>query len=200
MTNISNIGGSTRVGSSGDAQAQRGISAEQFLDILIAELRYQNPMEPMKNHELMQQMTQIRNLQATNTLVEQLQRMTSGMELASAAELVGEPVYGYAENGTRVVGEVQGLWTQNGRVNLVVEGFPLLPVDNVECSGIDLTEAVALIGDRIRGHTRLGAPALGVVVDVVIRQGRVNLLLDNYQILPLENVEEVIEEAPDDGQ
>ena len=182
-----------------EAQATQEMTNEDFLQLLIAQVQHQNPLEPMKNHELMAQMTEIKSLEATASLVEHLEQMTSGMELASASELVGQPVYGYAEDGTRVVGEVQGLWTQNGKVNLVVEGYPLLPVDNVESSGIDLTAAVALIGCRARGTTAGGFPVTGVVEDLIIRQGKVNLVLDTYQLLPIENVVEVVEEGSDDG-
>ena len=86
----------------------------------------------MKNNELMQQMTQIKNLEATGKLVEQLDRLSEGLEIGSAASLIGRLVSGSAANGQLVQGKVTGLVIQNDEVNLVVDGFPLLPVANVE--------------------------------------------------------------------
>jgi len=133
VSSIYSIDGSgTRASGSGASGAPGEISAEQFLKILISELQNQNPLEPMKNNELMSQMTQIKSLEATSKLVEELGALTTGMKLGSGAQLIGRLVSGKAANGSPVMGKVQGLVVQNGNVNLVIEGYPLLPMDNVE--------------------------------------------------------------------
>jgi len=132
VTEISSISSAVGTTSTSDVDYKGEISPEQFLDILIAELQNQNPLEPMKNNELMQQMTQIKSLQATSDLVEQLTLLSDGMELGSAASLIGKLVSGTAANGQTVQGKVEGLIVENDTVNLVVAGFPLLPLSNVE--------------------------------------------------------------------
>ena len=138
MTELSSIGGAA-ASSSKNGTYKGDISPEQFMDLLIAELQNQNPLEPMKNNELMAQMTQVRSLQATQELVENLSRLTEGMEIGSGASLIGRLVYGKAENGQTVQGKVEGLVIQNDRVNLVISGYPLLPVANVEEVSADVT-------------------------------------------------------------
>ena len=133
MSSIDSLGSASTTASGTNRTAGYGaLSAEQFLDILISELRNQNPLEPMKNNELMSQMTQIKSLEATTKLVEELETLTSGMKLGSGAQLIGKLVSGKAANGLPVLGKVQGLVVEDGNVSLVVEGYPLLPMDNVE--------------------------------------------------------------------
>jgi flagellar basal-body rod modification protein FlgD len=114
------------------AKSAGDMEMSDFINLLITQLQYQNPLEPMKNEELMAQMTQIRSLEATNELTERLGTLSDGMELGSAAGLIGKAVYGKAENGQVVSGEAIGLVKENGVVSLVVEGYPPLPVGNVE--------------------------------------------------------------------
>ena len=132
MTNVESIGSSFSAATSSTSDVPGALSAEEFLNILISELQHQNPLEPMKNSELMSQMTQIKSLEATTQLVEKLGTLSDGMEMGSAAALMGKVVSGRAANGQTVVGKAIGLVRENGQINLIVDGYPALPVKNVE--------------------------------------------------------------------
>ena len=147
MTELSNIGSTAGANSLNDVAYKGEMTSEQFLELLLAELQNQDPMEPMKNNELMAQMTQIKSLEATQDLVENLNRLTEGMEIGSAASLIGKLVSGKADNGITVEGKVEGLVIESDRVNLVVTGYPLLPVANVEQVTVDEASAEEESGD-----------------------------------------------------
>jgi flagellar basal-body rod modification protein FlgD len=136
VTNISSIG-STAAATTGGANSNGEMTTDEFLQILLSEVQNQNPLEPLKNNELMAQMTQIKSLEATSSLVEQLNRLTDGMNLGSAASLIGKLVMGRSASGSAVAGKVEGLVLDDGEVNLVIDGQPLLPVANVEEVTVD---------------------------------------------------------------
>jgi len=131
MSEVSNISSTTAATSANEVEFAGELSADEFLDIMIAELANQNPLEPMENNELMAQMTQIESLNAMNDLVEELALVSDGLGLGSASSLIGKLVYGTAENGVAVQGEVEGLVVENETVKLYVNGY-LLPLANVE--------------------------------------------------------------------
>lgn len=125
MTAVAGISG---VGQ-GTAEAARPangltLKAEDFLQLLAAQLRYQNPLEPLDNVQFMTQLTQFAMLQELVDLKgelqkakEDLQRLQQAVEeekeLSRALSLVGLEVTVRGEDGTRE-GVVTGVRLVNG--------------------------------------------------------------------------------------
>jgi flagellar basal-body rod modification protein FlgD len=65
--------------------APTGYDKDAFMQILVAQMKYQDPMEPTSNTEYISQY-------ATFTQVEQLSNMASAMSLSRASEMVGKTV------------------------------------------------------------------------------------------------------------
>lgn len=65
--------------------APAGYDKDSFLQILVAQMKYQDPMEPTSNTEYI-------NQYATFTQVEQLSNMANAMSLSRASEMVGKTV------------------------------------------------------------------------------------------------------------
>ncbi|MCM1185484.1 MAG: flagellar hook capping protein [Lachnoclostridium sp.] len=63
-----------------------GMDKEAFLQLLVAQMRYQDPLEPTSNTEYISQYAQF-------SQVEQLQNMAGNMELLRASSMVGQEVY-----------------------------------------------------------------------------------------------------------
>ncbi|MCM1325468.1 MAG: hypothetical protein NC094_07900 [Bacteroidales bacterium] len=63
-----------------------GMDKEAFLQLLVAQMRYQDPLEPTSNTEYISQYAQF-------SQVEQLQNMAGNMELLRASAMVGQEVY-----------------------------------------------------------------------------------------------------------
>lgn len=66
--------------------SKNGMDKEAFLQLLVAQMQYQDPLEPTSNTEFVSQYAQF-------SQVEQMQNMAASTELARASSLVGEQVY-----------------------------------------------------------------------------------------------------------
>lgn len=89
---------------------------EQFLKLLVAQMQYQDPLEPTQNSEWVAQM-------ATFSMVESLNDMKSAFQEQSAYSLVGKNVIlntGSDDNANYVRGKVDYITVQNGKLKLSV--------------------------------------------------------------------------------
>ena len=66
--------------------SSNGMDKEAFLQLLVAQMKYQDPLEPTSNTEYISQYAQF-------SQVEQMQNMSSSMDLQRASSLVGKEVY-----------------------------------------------------------------------------------------------------------
>ena len=116
------------------ANASKTLSSDEFIKVLLAEVQNQNPLEPMKNHELLNQMTSIQSLEATTNLSEAIRTMMMQQQILGAGSLIGRWVSGLSLGDGRVSGTVDGVRIQGSDVNLVV-GDSLVPLANIERMG-----------------------------------------------------------------
>ncbi len=72
--------------SSNKAGANNGMDKDAFLQLLVAQMKYQDPLQPTSNTEYISQYAQF-------SQVEQMQSMASSVELQRASQLVGQNVY-----------------------------------------------------------------------------------------------------------
>lgn len=82
------------------------VGVDTFLELMIAELQNQDPLNPLDNSELVQQIGQIREISATNQLTDTLQSIITGQNLATASSLIGQNVSALADDGSMVEGFV----------------------------------------------------------------------------------------------
>jgi len=66
--------------------ANNDMDKDAFLQLLVAQMKYQDPLQPTSNTEYISQYAQF-------SQVEQMQNMSSSMDLQRASSLVGEEVY-----------------------------------------------------------------------------------------------------------
>ena len=69
-----------------ETSANNGMDKDAFLQLLVAQMKYQDPMEPTSNTEYIAQYAQF-------SQVEQMQNMSASMDLQRASQLVGQEVY-----------------------------------------------------------------------------------------------------------
>lgn len=84
----------------------RGVEVDQFLQLMIAELQNQDPLNPMDNSELIQQVNQIRQIGSTNQLVDTLQDVQIGQQLATASAMIGKRIEALTDDGKNLSGVV----------------------------------------------------------------------------------------------
>ena len=112
------------------------ISAMDFLQILVTELMHQDPLDPMDNAALVEQISAIRNLESISRMTEMNKQLLFSSNLSSASALIGRIVEGGSTSGEHIIGVVESVIVDDGQVLLVTQqGF--IPVENV----LGVTEA-----------------------------------------------------------
>ena len=108
---MSRIPAATSIDQTTTTSAQQGpglndLDVDQFLGLLIAELQNQDPLNPMENSELVQQISQIREISATNQLSDTLTSVLLGQNTATASSLIGKRVSALTDDAENVEGVV----------------------------------------------------------------------------------------------
>lgn len=78
-----------------------GLSSDDFMKIVLAELAQQDPLEPSDTGALLDQLASIRAIQADVDLERSLRSLVSQNELASATGFIGRVVSGVSETNER---------------------------------------------------------------------------------------------------
>ena len=101
------------------AQASNTLDKDAFLQLLVAQLKYQDPLEPTSNTEYISQY-------ATFSELEQMQNMSASMDLFRASSLVGETVLLKVKDSqgreTTVQGNVDYVVYEKNKAYLSVNG------------------------------------------------------------------------------
>jgi len=114
-----------------------GMSTDDFYKLLIAELRYQDPMQPMDNSKMVDQVAGIRSIEASTTTTATLQAVARQQNYATAATLIGKVVTGTVTDATGKELQIKGVVTsvtfeKNGQVVLGLDdGANKLPLEAV---------------------------------------------------------------------
>ncbi len=88
---------------------------EMFLQLLIAEMQYQDPLEPSDNSQYVSQL-------ASFTQIEAIQSVQSDMQTIQANSLVGKYVIMKNEDGTFAEGKVDYVYNDEGELFLSIGG------------------------------------------------------------------------------
>ena len=128
------VSGISAVGSTAGSANPRSlgeISPEQFLKLLITQLQHQDPFEPVKNQDLLAQMSAVRELQSTLELQDTLKSITLQQQISSAGALIGKQVTGLNGNMDQVAGVVTSVAVESGQVHLELDTGQRVPLTNV---------------------------------------------------------------------
>lgn len=74
-----------------------------FMKLIIAQMRNQNPLEPQKDSDFMAQMAQFEALNQTKAMAQGMKVLQGVTELSSAANLLGKTIIGKQVEGIAVV-------------------------------------------------------------------------------------------------
>jgi len=138
-----------------------GYDKDAFMQILVAQMKYQDPMEPTSNTEYISQY-------ATFTQVEQLSNMANAMSLSRASEMVGKTVVitqTNADNGT--TSEIQGVVdyvTYSGNKAYLNINGTAYDIDNVsQVLATDYVDALEAVEDFQKAIDKL--PNLDMITE-----------------------------------
>lgn len=123
-------GTSSDTTSSSANQGIAGLTPDNFLQMLITELQNQDPMNPTDSNQILQQISEIRNIQSTTDLTTSLNSVALGQSLSTASSLIGKQVQGLAADGTQISGAVDSVSVSNNVAELNI-GSQTLSLSNV---------------------------------------------------------------------
>lgn len=131
---------------------QNDMDKDSFLQLLVAQMKYQDPLQPTSNTEYISQYAQF-------SQVEQMQSMAASMDLQRASQLVGQEVYVKTTSTSGETNYVQGkvdyVVYENGKAYLSINEslYALEDLDTV--SDPAYLEAYALATKLVEGINKL---------------------------------------------
>jgi flagellar basal-body rod modification protein FlgD len=105
MTSVSSVTSTTSSGSS--QKTANGISdldLDGFLKLMITELQNQDPLDPMENSEMLQQISQMRSISSSDKLTATLDAVLLGQNVTTASSLIGKEVSALTDDGENIEG------------------------------------------------------------------------------------------------
>lgn len=106
-----------------------GTSAKQFTDfgsvefmqLLMAQLQNQNPLEPMDDSEMMNQIASLNSLDELRAIKTMLSESAVSSQATYGASLIGKTVKVGLDDGTIIEGLVSGTSVEGGRIYLEID-------------------------------------------------------------------------------
>ncbi|MDP1796531.1 MAG: flagellar hook capping FlgD N-terminal domain-containing protein [Planctomycetaceae bacterium] len=111
-----------------------GLNSEDFMKLLIVQLQNQDPSNPMDSDQLLNQISQMRQLQASLELENSLKGLTLSQQLSSATSFIGKNITAVTGSEKKTVtGVVDSVLVKDNKTLLKVSGaeIPLADVTNV---------------------------------------------------------------------
>ena len=147
---IDSTSGSTSTRKTGE------LGKNDFLNLLVTQLRYQDPLNPTDDKEFIGQMAQF-------SALEQMQGLNSSFSVSKALSMVGKHVTGTVTGSdnetTAIEGLVSNVKLNNGKVYVVVNNEDV-PIDNITdvsestwSTGANMANYAKLIGYNVNGIT-----------------------------------------------
>ncbi len=112
------------------ATRRAGLSQEDFLQVLLTQLTFQDPLEPMDNGEFMAQFAQLTALQQTQELSDKVDGVLSLQSSSQAVSLVGREVEVRTET-SREFGKVSAISFPNGRPEISITTSAGIPITGI---------------------------------------------------------------------
>jgi flagellar basal-body rod modification protein FlgD len=129
--------GAVPTGAPQNGNSLGGLDSEAFLRLLVAQMRYQDPMAPADHTAMLQQTSQFTQVETLQQVSAMQQQMLGLSQAGMAAEMVGKQVTALGPDGETITGVVEGVrFTSEGPV-LDVEGqeVPMQAATEIRLSG-----------------------------------------------------------------
>lgn len=109
-------------------------SPDTFLKLLVAELKYQNPMNPTDPNQYLAQTAQFSMVQQLDTMASEEKSLLAATQQAAASSLIDRTITGTTAGGSPVTGTVTGVGLLGSQPVLEV-GTSSVPLGNVTAVG-----------------------------------------------------------------
>ena len=131
---------SLAVGATASRELSDTLGKDDFLKLLVTQLKYQDPLSPMDNGEFVAQLAQFSSLEQMQNLNDNFEQMMSAQQLVQMSQLIGmEAKVVDSISGELVRDEVTGV--------SVIDGEPKLLLATLGIS--DMADVVEITGKKL---------------------------------------------------
>lgn len=106
------------------------VGQDQFLQLLVAQMKSQNPLEPTTNQEFLGQLAQFSTLSGIEKLNANFSDLLSLQQITQGTSLIGKQVAYLNSDDQAVSGEVMSLALSNGEMQIQV-GTDVITLDKI---------------------------------------------------------------------
>lgn len=117
--------------------ASNALDSGQFMQILLAQLTHQNPLEPMNNAEMMTQFSQLNSLQELREIHVAVDKLSSSNQVLYLASLIGKTVKVNQPDGNFLEGVVEEVITEKDNLQVRIGDKEVSVNDILEIKGED---------------------------------------------------------------
>jgi len=111
---------------------ERDMGQDKYLKLLVTQLRYQDPQNPMQNHEFASQMAQFSSLEQMTKMNSNMEKAISSARMSESYAMLGKEVSWYNADARELA---------SGVVKAIIlgDGHPMLRVGNVDIDPASIT-------------------------------------------------------------
>ncbi len=182
---------------SAPVQAQSGdfsaLGSAEFFKLIITDLLNQDPLNPMDNQKLLEQISLIRDIEMNNEMTTSLRSLIDQQRFGSATTLLGQFVEGNEAAGfaTGVVAGVR--FDAQGAAILMLDGGAEMPLSNLLTVTSLKHLADGIVGQMVTAEIIPDGELVeveGIVTGLRSDSGTLMLELDTGRLVPLASVKE----------
>jgi flagellar basal-body rod modification protein FlgD len=137
MSAVSGVSNTTSIGDTKALQGTGNVATgSDFMELLLTQLTHQNPLEPMKDSDMMAQYAQLNSVSELQKISASMGTLTSSNQVGYAASMIGKVATVAKDDGTSLKGTVMGVTIEAGKVFLQIgnEKAPLSGVTEIQGS------------------------------------------------------------------
>lgn len=102
----------------------------QFMQMLMAQLTHQNPLEPMSDSEMLSQFAQLNSLEELKSIKNTMEQLVTANQSNYAAGLIGKTIKVSRPDGSSIEGKVTGFAIEHGQT-VIQMGKEAVPLDEI---------------------------------------------------------------------
>lgn len=120
-----------------EAQSSNSIGQEDLFKILLAQLQYQDPLEPIDNQEFIAQLAQFTDLEQSRTLNEKVDQLLISQSVNQSVTLLGRNIQAQLESVTEV-GQVTAIAFEEGSPRITIQTADSRVISDISLSQIQI--------------------------------------------------------------
>jgi flagellar basal-body rod modification protein FlgD len=162
---------STSTVSETTGKSTQALTGDDFMQIMITELTNQDPFEPMKNQDLLNQMSTIQQMQSNQSMASSFESLMTNFNsllsqdsMSTATKLIGQIVTGTTAAGQLTLGKVVAVSKDGDNIMLELDTGQKINWNDITRLGGNSTQD--LVGDMAIGKNSAGNYVVGKIDSV----------------------------------